>query len=285
MPAEVFYKHIEERALLYGPVFRGIRELWSGQGEALGLIELANTPDLTGYCVHPALLDAAFQVLVAAADSSPALAGTRRLFLPIQVREFRFHASPGGKFLSHAIVVSATDTNVSGDLQIIAENGDLCIEIKGLTARLADPGGHATRDTIDQWLYDYRWEPLPFAVRAADVQGHLPSPESELPQLRAQADALSAGTGWHLYYEGAESALNALAAAYVREASLSPEAVARGRGVEAIPRDSGFAGCGAFREVPRRLRGTGGGNPARVTRVPPRCRTAAALRSRAWPTW
>ena len=230
VPADVFYKQIEERTLVYGPVFRGIRELWSGQGEALGLIELASPPDLTGYCVHPALLDAAFQVLVAAADSSPELSGTRRLFLPIQVREFRFHASPGAKFLSHAIVVSATNTNVGGDLQIANENGDLCIELKGLTARLADPAGHAQRDTIDQWLYDYRWEPAPLAARATDIQGHLPSPGIELPQLCAQADALSAGTGWHLYYQGAERALNALAAAYVAEASLSPEVVADATG-------------------------------------------------------
>ena len=219
---EHFYQQMAERSLVYGPVFSGIQELWAAEGEALGSIEVVNPPDCKGYCVHPALLDAAFQVMVAAADSTPGLAGSRRLFLPIQIQEFRFHAPPGERFLSHAVITTATDANVSGDLRIINESGNVCIEVKGLTARLADPGGHASRDTIDQWLYDYRWEPAPLPT-AAHASGHLPS-GVELSQMIAHADEVSVQTGWHVYYAAVESRLNDLAAAYVSEACLSSHA-------------------------------------------------------------
>lgn len=198
VPAGEFYARMAGRSLVYGPTFCGIRELWAGEGEALGFIELANSPDCKGFCVHPALLDAAFQVLVAAADSTAGLAGSRRLFLPIQIHEFRFHAPPGERFISYAVVTGATDSNVSGDLRIVSENGDVCVEVKGLTARLADPGGYASRDSIDQWLYDYRWEPAPLP-EVSHTSGHLPS-EIELSELIAQAAEISAQTMARLLY-------------------------------------------------------------------------------------
>lgn len=223
VPVEEFYTRMAGRSLVYGPVFAGIKELWAGEGEALGYIELANPPDCKGYCVHPALLDAAFQVLVAAAESTPGLVASRRLFLPVQLQEFRFYAPPGERFTGYAVVTGATDSSVTSDLRLIGENGDVCVEVKGLTARLVDTAGHTSRDTIDQWLYDFRWEPAPEDHLLNHKPGHLPS-ETELAQLIAQADETSAQTGWNLYYTAVESRLNELAAAYVNEASLPAHA-------------------------------------------------------------
>ena len=62
-----YYDGFQAAGVEYGPAFRVIRSLWGGEREAVGRLELpdaAGSPD--GYRVHPALLDAAFQVLGAA---------------------------------------------------------------------------------------------------------------------------------------------------------------------------------------------------------------------------
>src|ERR1700721_2701071 len=63
---------------------------------------------------------------------------------------------------------------------------------------------------------------------SAQVSGHLPG-GADLDEFRRQADALSAETDWYIYYEKVQSRLNELAAAYIAEACISPEA-AKGEG-------------------------------------------------------
>ena len=66
---EFCYQALAERGLNYGPQFQGISRMWSAKKEALGHIVLPE--DLRGqvgtYNLHPAALDACFQVLIGAA--------------------------------------------------------------------------------------------------------------------------------------------------------------------------------------------------------------------------
>lgn len=70
------YQKMRERGLDFGPSFQGIQELWYGKAQALGRVRLGSLPgnDAGGYQIHPALLDACFQVISAAIpteDSPP----------------------------------------------------------------------------------------------------------------------------------------------------------------------------------------------------------------------
>ncbi len=85
---EDFYSWMEERSLVYGPAFRGIRNLWTAKGEGYAFIK-AEGLDCSGYGVHPALLDAAFQALIAVVDSDPTVAISRRMLLPTNLGELR----------------------------------------------------------------------------------------------------------------------------------------------------------------------------------------------------
>ncbi|MFI8356846.1 SDR family NAD(P)-dependent oxidoreductase [Streptomyces cyaneofuscatus] len=67
------YQRFEEQGLLYGPALRVLETVRSGTGEALGRVRLADTGRQGarghGYRLHPALLDGAFQTLVAFDDA------------------------------------------------------------------------------------------------------------------------------------------------------------------------------------------------------------------------
>jgi acyl transferase domain-containing protein len=229
VPPEDFYARMEERSISYGPKFRRVQSLWAANREALSFITTEGLEDFSGYSTHPALLDACFHTLAAALDSDSARTLSRRLLLPTNIDEFRFHSPLGNRFWAICKVTDVQESGVSGDIQIVSEDGDLCVDIRDFKARLVDPLEHETPDSIDQWLYDYRWEPMPLDAVAsssmAQVSGHLPA-GADLAEFRRKADALSSETGWHLYYEKVQSRLNELAAAYIAEASLSREAAA-----------------------------------------------------------
>lgn len=219
-----FYKAMAQRGLDYGQAFRGIDKLRAAHGEALGFIALDSLANGADYCVHPALLDAAFQVIVAAADSD---AARRRLFLPTKIHELSFHASPKERFWVIAKVTEAAPAAVTAELTIVAEDGAVCIAIEGFTARLIDAAGQGGQDSIDNWLYDYRWESGASLTTKDIVAGHLPS-DAECVTIRAHADERSLGTGWRSYYSEVEGRLNELTAAYIAEAAISLDSALAG---------------------------------------------------------
>lgn len=223
IPAEDFYARIAHRRLTYGPAFRGVCSLWAANREALGMIFVPELADTERYIAHPALLDAAFQLLVGAANSDEVLAEDTRLFLPTRIREVWFGRSPGHLFWATANLTHAADAEVAGDIRIFDERGALCAEVRGLSVHLVDTPAEHSRDSIDRLLYDYRWEPLPLDLSASlsplsesvlDGSGL----ETALADVRRRADESSVATGWIDYYGSVESRLNNLAAAWILKA-------------------------------------------------------------------
>ncbi len=152
---DAFYDRMAKRGLQYGPLFRGVRHLTTGRREAIGSIAIDGLAVDADYRVHPALLDAAFQVLVAAADTDATATNGSRLFLPTKVNEVRFHSNPGSHFDVVASVTDASESEVIGNLQIVDADRQVCAEILGLTARLFESPEHDQRESIDRWLYEY----------------------------------------------------------------------------------------------------------------------------------
>ncbi len=60
-PIDAFQATLAERGLDYGPRFRGLVELWTDGGAALGRVQLPSAHESAAYRLHPALLDACFQ--------------------------------------------------------------------------------------------------------------------------------------------------------------------------------------------------------------------------------
>ncbi len=64
LPHDLVYSTFARRGLQYGPSFTGITDARVGPGEALAALALPSAAgSADGYLAHPALLDAAFQLL------------------------------------------------------------------------------------------------------------------------------------------------------------------------------------------------------------------------------
>ena len=219
------YAALAERGLEYGRAFTGISELWTGDQEAFGHIHCPAADgvasiDASAYQLHPALLDAAFQLLISAGGGTRAsdagMTDQSGVFLPVHLRELTVHAPAGTSFWAHARVVSVNAESVEGDIRLMDEDGNVMASVLGFRCQRIEQS-RADRETLNDWLYEYRWENRPLggsgersvlARSASDVALH----------VRPQADALSTEWHWHEYYSILEPRFTELTVAYMTEA-------------------------------------------------------------------
>ncbi|MGW4690688.1 SDR family NAD(P)-dependent oxidoreductase, partial [Streptomyces sp. NPDC004244] len=81
VPLDGFYERLDAQGVGYGPVFRGLTELWRKGDTAYGLVRLPDGVQGHDYGVHPALLDAALHTLQAVRDLDET---DRRVLLPFE---------------------------------------------------------------------------------------------------------------------------------------------------------------------------------------------------------
>nr|AAF26922.1 polyketide synthase [Sorangium cellulosum] len=81
LSSEALYPLLNEHALDYGPCFQGVEQVWLGTGEVLGRVRLPGdmASSSGAYRIHPALLDACFQVLTALLTTPESIEIRRRL--------------------------------------------------------------------------------------------------------------------------------------------------------------------------------------------------------------
>ncbi len=217
------YAALAERGLEYGPAFRGVSKLWIGEGEALGHIHVAVADgvaaiDASAYQLHPALLDAAFQLLISAGGGTTTAAigmshDSSGIFLPVQLRELMVHAPTDTSFWAHARVVSQSAESVEGDIHLVDDQGHVLASALGFRCQRIEHS-RADRETLNDWLYEYRWESLPLAGAVEDSVLAMSTTEVAA-RLQLQPDALSTEWRWHEYYTAVEPRLTELTISYM----------------------------------------------------------------------
>ena len=234
-PVDALYQAFEAGGLHYGPAFRGIQALWTGDGEALAeIVRPAEIAPDGGLPIHPALLDACFQVLGGATGE------LREVFVPFQIETLALHAPAPERFycLARLRPTTAPGAEVLGaDLRLLGPDGSAFGEVRGLSCKRASRAallGSARRDEAD-WLYEVTW-------REQALEGHI-----EPAHFLAGPTALAEGVGRAAARIAAEarltperrevaSTLEDLGAAYVEQAfarlggapsAASDEALAR----------------------------------------------------------
>ena len=211
-----FYQGLTERGLGYGGSFTGVARLWQDNGTALGEIDIAAlglSPE--PYHIHPALLDAAFQVLIAAAsDAADTPTRRRQLLVPVHIDSITLFRRPAGHAWSHARVVCREPELLIGEIDLHDDTGVVWATIRGLHCAPLSAPRRETGDRIADWLYEFRWEPGDRPVRARL------SPDAAIAaaSVQAGADALSAASGWQRYYTEVEPPIDRLAAQLAAEA-------------------------------------------------------------------
>ena len=165
---ETYYERLRAQGLEFGPDFKGIEELWRQNGEALGLIRLpaALSAEKKGYLIHPVLLDACLQPIIAALPQGADSKDSARTYLPYLVQYYKVHRRPGDRVWSHIRIRTEAGQETDqrqADIDIFSQTGELLAEVKGLTLRRASREAltGSERDEFEEWLYEIKWKADP----------------------------------------------------------------------------------------------------------------------------
>jgi myxalamid-type polyketide synthase MxaB len=160
-----FYRGLKFQGLNYGAHFQGVQKLWKGRGEALGRICLAkDLPRREQYCFHPALLDAALQVLAGVHADEAALVEKQQIYLPVEFSKVRFSSPIPEVFWSHgSFTERAGSKNAYGHIRFLDSDGRLVGEVeevvfKPLPGNMRKAQGEKAQE---KWLYRVQWEEKP----------------------------------------------------------------------------------------------------------------------------
>jgi acyl transferase domain-containing protein/NADPH:quinone reductase-like Zn-dependent oxidoreductase/NADP-dependent 3-hydroxy acid dehydrogenase YdfG/acyl carrier protein/SAM-dependent methyltransferase len=207
------YETFEKMGLIYGPAFQGIDKSWRGNGEALALLKKPKALgiDAKPYQIHPALLDAAFQVSALLALESEAL--TSKLFLPVSIDRVLFNGTPTHPLWVYVKAVEFSSGQAVVDLQMVDEEGKIWIECQGLHFRAVNPSRGRDLQNPDNWLYEWHWEPCSETVLSDAPL--LPAPDQIVSSLNEDRDYLSEVNDCPRFYDSIEPQFNHLSALYV----------------------------------------------------------------------
>jgi len=154
---EQFYQQTMGMGFLYGPTFQGVAHVQAGADGVLGRLEIpaALLDDLHEYGFHPALLDAAFQVILAA--PRPVTTIEQTTYLPVGVDRIQVLGRPTSTMFAHASMRQADARLVVGDITITDEAGNLLVDIEGFHAQSLESSVGQTPERIDRNLYEMAW--------------------------------------------------------------------------------------------------------------------------------
>jgi polyketide synthase 7/polyketide synthase 12 len=147
-----FYDSLAEAGLGYGPVFRGLRGVWTRGDEVFAEVALPDGgAEAAGFGLHPALLDAALHSTDFAASAEPA---NGRILLPFSWNGVTLHASGAS-----ALRVRATRTGAdSVSLLVADQRGTPVATVASLTLRpAATPSPGPSR--VEGSLFRIDWVP------------------------------------------------------------------------------------------------------------------------------
>jgi myxalamid-type polyketide synthase MxaB len=139
MPLEHYYESLLADGHGYGPAFQGIKGLWRGDCEALGRIELpeAIASEAHAYRLHPALLDAAIQILSTGAPESLRKQSAGETFLPVSLGRFRVFLDGARAGWSHARLRDLATDGFACDIRVYDDDGGVIAELLDVYHRRA----------------------------------------------------------------------------------------------------------------------------------------------------
>ena len=212
--AAVFYAALAERGLPFGARFRGVSEIFRGEGEAVARVEApeAIARAATAYRFHPALLDACLQTLAGAFPDG----SDQPIFMPIGIGEVWLLGKVESRLFAHARAQRAPGgESASGEVVVYRESdGEAVARIAKIALKRADPDAlvraAAGATGTAGWMYEVAWELKPKDGPAGGASPLAPLAAALAPRL----PALSVEHGFAAYAQ-VDQELAALAASDV----------------------------------------------------------------------
>lgn len=220
--AGTYYARLRALGVEFGPCFQGIERLWRRDGEAAGWMRMpAGLSDaVTGYHLHPAILDSCLQLLGASLDE-----GSEETRLMVSIDRYLLRKTPGVSFWSYArIRDGARDGDVlTGDIFLLDLDGSELARLEGVRLKRASRETllRGARAGMDQWLYEVQWQHAPAACGSSETSDRLAPISDVAAAVDRSAEPLAIEHRLDQYHLVVEK-LEALATAYVSRA-LTPQ--------------------------------------------------------------
>ncbi len=198
IPGAVFYQGTDLLDFQLGPQFQGIKDMWQGEREVLGLIELPELlhSEVGMYPLHPVLLDASLQIFGSVLPRIEEVS-ERAIYLPIGFDRCVLHQPPQSiRLWSHIRLREPAKTvqeSYTGDLRIVDMNGQLVLSIDGMHFKRAPRAAllKALPQRYNDWLYQVAWQPAPLSAPPLPASWLLLADPTDplVPDLRAGLNA------------------------------------------------------------------------------------------------
>jgi myxalamid-type polyketide synthase MxaB len=165
LDVSTYYAGLREIGLEYGPGFQGIKRLWRRDGEVLGQVELPDTlaTEVGHYHLHPALLDAALQLSLAALPETQEKSPMTAAYLPTGLKRLGIYRRSLNRLWGHVLVKpedTQNQTSFTADVRLFDEAGQIVAELESLYLKRAarELLQRAMQPNYDDWLYQVAWE-------------------------------------------------------------------------------------------------------------------------------
>ncbi|WNG36075.1 SDR family NAD(P)-dependent oxidoreductase [Archangium violaceum] len=159
LPAAETYEALHAQGNEYGPLFRGIEQLWIRDTELVARLRIPEPleQELSDYRFHPAALDLGLQALVVLAAER----GEVGTALPTRLECIRTHAAPGVQMWCYARLHPTREAgSFSGDVLFLDESGQRLAELQGARFQLlGTQPGRRDGERVADWLHEVEWQP------------------------------------------------------------------------------------------------------------------------------
>ena len=154
---QAHYDDCHQHHIDYGSSFQGLQHLWQGTQSALGQIHLPDAllGDLSDYWLHPAVLDAALQVLAAVEIGSD-----DTTYLPVAIERFQVYRKPGLELWAFGEWQSGNHSStLKAQVTLLDSSGETIARVEGLRLQAATPDALLGRrqTTLANCLYEVEW--------------------------------------------------------------------------------------------------------------------------------
>ena len=175
------YRRLAAAGVSFGPAFRGMISLRSGDFEAIGEVALPDGQLPVGDSIHPVLLDACFQVVGGLAGRASADAGGT--FLPIGWRRLWLGREVPDRLWCHVRVGPGAEgepgESLSADFVFYGAEGELVGGVEEFQVKRTSRSALRTASTgLDDLFYEVQWRKVSGTARAGLPRaGFLAAPE------------------------------------------------------------------------------------------------------------
>jgi acyl transferase domain-containing protein/NADPH:quinone reductase-like Zn-dependent oxidoreductase/NAD(P)-dependent dehydrogenase (short-subunit alcohol dehydrogenase family)/acyl carrier protein len=154
------YEKLSRAKLDYGPYFRCIQTIQSGDRELLAKVSLH--PEMKAcsgdYLMHPTMLDACLQTTIILFSGD---------CVPVSIGKIHCYSQPGHEVICYSTLKYANESSMIADMLICNEAGEVCMRIESLKCKQLVKSSTNTTENLKDKLFQPKWAEKKSAAETA----------------------------------------------------------------------------------------------------------------------